>query len=214
MIVARLIWRWMPGHQVSSLGTGWVRTLSKAVHYVMYILLVAQAASGFAWRWAQGHSVGFFGVFGIPGPYGALDRGTRHELHDIHTWVGWSIVIIALGHALAALYHHYALHDRVLGRMFPPVGDRKRPSRRRADPEMVGELASIEAMRVALGIERQHRCVPRLPRGVQGGEALRLAILEVGALERIGDHVEQEPVAVDLQIFPVAAPAGALAAPW
>ena len=30
VIVARLIWRWMPGHQVSSLGTGWVRTLSKA----------------------------------------------------------------------------------------------------------------------------------------------------------------------------------------
>lgn len=121
VIVARLIWRWMPGHQVSSLGTGWVRTLSKAVHYVMYILLVAQAASGFAWRWAQGHSVGFFGLFGIPGPYGALDRATRHQLHDIHTWVGWSIVIIALGHALAALYHHYALHDRVLGRMFPPA---------------------------------------------------------------------------------------------
>jgi cytochrome b561 len=121
VIVARLIWRWMPGHQVSSLGTGWVRTLSKAVHYVMYVLLVAQAASGFAWRWAQGHSVGFFGLFGIPGPYGALDRATRHQLHDIHTWVGWSIVIIALGHALAALYHHYALHDRVLGRMFPPA---------------------------------------------------------------------------------------------
>ena len=121
VIVVRLLWRWMPGHQVSSLETGWVRTLSKAVHYVLYILLVTQAATGFAWRWAQGHPVGFFGLFGIPGPYGALDRATRHELHDIHTWVGWSIVIIALWHSLAALYHHYALHDRVLGRMFPPA---------------------------------------------------------------------------------------------
>jgi cytochrome b561 len=28
-------------------------------------------------------------------------------------------VIIAFGHAFAGLYHHYKLHDRVLGRMLP-----------------------------------------------------------------------------------------------
>jgi cytochrome b561 len=28
-------------------------------------------------------------------------------------------VIVALGHALAALYHHYVLKDRVLQRMLP-----------------------------------------------------------------------------------------------
>ena len=120
-IAARLIWRWMPGHQVSSLEIGWVRTWSKAVHYVLYLLLVAQATTGFAWRWAQGHAVAFFGIFALPGPYGALDRATRHQLHDIHTWIGWSIVIVALGHALAALYHHYMLKDRVLERMLPAV---------------------------------------------------------------------------------------------
>jgi cytochrome b561 len=119
VIVVRLIWRWLPGHQLSSLEIGWMRTLSKAVHYVLYILLVAQAATGFAWRWAQGHALGFFGLFGIPGPYGPLDRATRHQLHDIHTWIGWSIVIIAAAHALAALYHHYVLKDRVLERMLP-----------------------------------------------------------------------------------------------
>jgi cytochrome b561 len=29
------------------------------------------------------------------------------------------IVIIAFGHAMAALYHHYVLRDRVLRRMLP-----------------------------------------------------------------------------------------------
>jgi cytochrome b561 len=33
--------------------------------------------------------------------------------------VGWAIIVLALGHALAALYHHYVLKDRVLGRMLP-----------------------------------------------------------------------------------------------
>ena len=63
----------------------------------------------------------FFGLFAIPGPYGALDRPTRHLFSQFHDKVGWAIIIIALGHALAALYHHYKLHDRVLGRMFPPA---------------------------------------------------------------------------------------------
>ena len=121
VVLARIIWRLMPGHQVSSLEVGWVRIASKAVHYLLYALLVAQAALGFAWRWAQGHSVEFFGLFGIPGPYGEQARATRHLLSGLHEKVAWAIVIIALGHALAALYHHYVLKDRVLGRMLPAV---------------------------------------------------------------------------------------------
>jgi len=37
-----------------------------------------------------------------------------------------SIVILAAGHAAAALYHHYALKDRVLGRMLPLARRRER----------------------------------------------------------------------------------------
>ena len=119
LIVARLVWRWIPGHQLSPLEAGWIKIASKSVHYLLYVLLVTQAATGFAWRWAQGHAVEFFGLFGIPGPYGAVDKATRHLLHDVHGKVGWAIIILAFGHALAALYHHYVLKDRVLGRMLP-----------------------------------------------------------------------------------------------
>jgi cytochrome b561 len=121
VVAARLAWRWMPGHQVSSLEIGWVRAASRAVHYLLYALLVMQAALGFAFRWAQGHAVAFFGLFAIPGPYGALDKPTRHLLHGLHEDVAWIIVTLALGHALAALYHHYVLKDRVLERMLPAV---------------------------------------------------------------------------------------------
>lgn len=119
VIVARIVWRWLPGHQVSSTEVGWVRVVSKGVHYLLYALLVAQAALGFAFRWAQGHSVEFFGLFGIPGPYGQLEKATRHTLHGLHEKIGWAIVIIAAGHAAAALYHHYVVKDRVLKRMLP-----------------------------------------------------------------------------------------------
>ena len=119
VIVARIVWRLMPGHHVSSLEAGWVKLASKAVHYLLYAMLVAQASLGFAWRWAQGHAVSFFGLFAIAGPYGQLARGTRHTLAQFHEYIGWAIVMIAFGHALAALYHHYVLKDRVLRRMLP-----------------------------------------------------------------------------------------------
>lgn len=119
VVVLRIVWRL--GHHRSSIVTGWVKLASKAVHYLLYLLLVVQAALGFTWRWAQGHDVAFFGLFAIPGPYGALARPTRHLFAEFHEKIGWAIVIIAFGHALAALYHHYGLHDRVLGRMFPPA---------------------------------------------------------------------------------------------
>ena len=120
VIAARLIWRWIPGHQRSAIVDGWIMIASKGVHYLLYVLLVAQAGLGFAIGWSAGHPIHFFGI-AIPGPLGPLPRPVRHDLREIHSIVGWTIIIIAIGHALAALYHHYRLHDRVLGRMFPPA---------------------------------------------------------------------------------------------
>ena len=121
VIVARLVWRLMPGHQMASLEAGWVKVASRAIHYLLYGLLVIQAGLGFGFRWAQGHPLSFFGIFAIPGPFGALDKATRHTLHNLHEKVGWAIVIVAALHAMAALYHHYVLKDRVLKRMLPAV---------------------------------------------------------------------------------------------
>jgi cytochrome b561 len=120
VVVARLIWRWIPGHQRASLESGWMLIASKAVHYLLYILLVVQAGLGWIMGWSAGHPIHFFNI-PIPGPIGALSRTIRHDVREIHSTVGWAIVIVAFGHGLAALYHHYKLQDRVLGRMFPPA---------------------------------------------------------------------------------------------
>ena len=122
VILARIAWRLLPGHQISSLEVGWVRIASKVVHYLLYVLLIVQAGLGFAFRWAQGHPVSFFGSFAIPSPIGTVEKATRHTLHDLHEKGGWAIVIVAFGHALAALYHHYVIKDRVLLRMLPKHG--------------------------------------------------------------------------------------------
>ena len=118
VIVARIVWRLIPGHQVSSLEAGWQRIASKATHYVLYLLLVAEAGLGFAFRWGAGRPMEFFGV-GIPPLIGEIAKPLRRELREFHEWIGWAIIVIALLHAVSALYHHYVLRDRVLKRMLP-----------------------------------------------------------------------------------------------
>jgi len=118
VIVARIAWRFIPGHQVSSLEAGWQRIASKATHYVLYALLVAEAGLGFAFRWGAGRPMEFFGVR-IPPLIGEIAKPLRRELREFHEWIGWAIIVIALLHAAAALYHHYVLKDRVLERMLP-----------------------------------------------------------------------------------------------
>jgi cytochrome b561 len=120
VIIARLGWRQMPGHQVSSLEIGWMRATSTAAHYLLYVLLIVEVGLGVATQWVKGRPLSFFGL-GIPSPLAALARPDRQQVQEVHNWVAWTIIIVAAGHALAALYHHYALRDRVLGRMFPPA---------------------------------------------------------------------------------------------
>lgn len=121
VIVARIIWRLIPGHQVASTEIGWVRFASKGVHYILYLLLVIEVVLGFTLRWSGGEALSFFGLQ-IPSPLGHWSRASRHLVGDLHSWIAWTIVIIAFGHALAALYHHYVLRDRVLRRMLPGSG--------------------------------------------------------------------------------------------
>jgi cytochrome b561 len=118
VILARIIWRWLPGHQVTSIEAGWVRLTSKATHYVLYLLLIAEAGLGFAFRWGAGRPMAFFGS-GIPPLIGEIARPLRRQLREFHEWIGWAIIVLALLHAAAALYHHYVLRDRVLARMLP-----------------------------------------------------------------------------------------------
>jgi cytochrome b561 len=118
VIVARLVWRLIPGHQVPPSEVGLAGLASKGVHYLLYAMLVAEAVLGFILRWSGGESMSFFGLSIAP-PFAEWSRAAHHQVNELHEWNGWAIIIVAAGHAAAALYHHYVLHDRVLRRMLP-----------------------------------------------------------------------------------------------
>jgi cytochrome b561 len=118
VVLVRIAWRLIPGHQVSAAVAGWVELASKAVHYLLYGLLAGEAVLGFVLRWSGNEAMSFFGVL-IPPPFAPFSKSAHNLIGDLHYWVGWTIIIVAAGHAGAALFHHFVLRDDVLRRMLP-----------------------------------------------------------------------------------------------
>lgn len=135
VIIVRIAWRLMPGHQVRAATSGWVELASKGVHYLLYTLLAVQAVLGFVLRWAGNEAMSFFGLL-IPPPFPPFSREAHHLVAQAHNWNGWLIIILAAGHGGAALFHHFVLHDDVLWRMLPGrdarFQEREAPSPERA----------------------------------------------------------------------------------
>ncbi|MBZ9974212.1 MULTISPECIES: cytochrome b [unclassified Mesorhizobium] len=116
LILVRIVWRLTGGRQLTP-EVGLSGTLSQLMYIVLYVLLAAESMLGFVLRWAQGEEFTFFGLFTIPALM-AQNRDLAHTFEELHNYVGWAIVILAAGHAIAALVHHYVLRDKVFGRMW------------------------------------------------------------------------------------------------
>ncbi|WP_233801535.1 cytochrome b [Paraburkholderia sp. HP33-1] len=119
VLIARIGWRLIPGgHQRPATASGLAETAAKGVHYLLYALLVGEAVLGFVLRWSGDESMSFFGLL-IPAPFAPTDKATHHAIGEAHDFIGWAIIVIAAGHAAAALFHHFVLRDGVLRRMLP-----------------------------------------------------------------------------------------------
>ena len=120
LVVARLFWRLSdppPAPERSPLGA-WGEWASKAVHYVIYVLLIAIPIAGMAAQFARGHALPIFGLFEIASPW-AADRAFARDVTEVHETLANIMMILVGLHATAALAHHYILRDRTLTRMLP-----------------------------------------------------------------------------------------------
>ena len=117
-VIVRLAWRFTPGHRVRPAWAGPTEWLAVGVHWLLYALLAAEAVLGFLLRWSGDEAMSFFGLQ-IPPPFEAWSKPAHHLVGEIHEYVGWTIVVLAAGHALAGIAHHVVLKDDVLWRMIP-----------------------------------------------------------------------------------------------
>jgi cytochrome b561 len=118
IIVARLVWRITGGRRLQRPERGLARLLPQLMYVALYGLLVVQVTLGFSQVWLADRPVRFFGLFALPSPL-TPNRFLGHSFEHLHNWIAWAMIILAAGHAAAALVHHYMVRDNVMQRMLP-----------------------------------------------------------------------------------------------
>jgi len=116
ILVARLIWRAGFGRKLPPIISTLPYWVARGVHHLLYALLIGQVVLGYLFRWTQGETFSFFGLFSIPALI-APDKSSASLVGELHDFVGWTIIVLAGGHAVLALFHHYVLRDNTLRRM-------------------------------------------------------------------------------------------------
>ena len=96
----------------------WQKTVSSAVHGLLYVLLLAMPVVGYIANSAYGAPTPFFGLFTLP-KLVADNKDLATTLFALHRWVGFLVILLVVVHIGGALYHYIVRRDQVLHRMLP-----------------------------------------------------------------------------------------------
>jgi cytochrome b561 len=118
LIVLRFVWRLThPVAPESSLTRG-QRLGSEAVHWILYVLVLATTLSGWLFASFRGWSVSYFYLF--PLPMLASDNAAAGKTIDgLHQAAEWALLVFIVIHVASALAHVFIYRDRIMQRMLP-----------------------------------------------------------------------------------------------
>ena len=117
LILARLLWRLLNVIPREPDGTPAIqRTLARGMHWVLYVLMFAQPLSGIVMSQAAGFPVSSFGAFELPMLL-EKDPSLAQFFRGAHGTVWILLVLAVIGHAGAALHHHFIRKDEVMKQM-------------------------------------------------------------------------------------------------
>lgn len=128
VVVVRLLWRFAePVPRALGSQSVLERRGAVLVHGLLYLLLLGLLVSGYLIGTANGGGIPVFGLFEVPAlPIRIEDQ--EDVAGDIHAWLAWGLIVLAAGHALAALKHHFIDRDATLVRMLGGSGKTSNPS--------------------------------------------------------------------------------------
>lgn len=118
LIIARLLWRLTHPVAPESSLPPWRRITSEGVHWLLYLLVLLTAVSGWLFASAHGWKVSLF--FAAPLPM--LISGNRALVKVLNGWhqnFMWALLVVIGLHFIAALMHLLYYRDGVMIRMLP-----------------------------------------------------------------------------------------------
>lgn len=129
-VLLRIIWKLINVSPKAEPGTPMEHLAAKLGHYALYLVMVVMPLTGYI---GTGANTEFFFLFDISKfsdtwIYQALVvdglnssfEAIEPTMDFIHKEIGgkWLVWILILGHAMAAMYHHFVKRDNTLKRMF------------------------------------------------------------------------------------------------
>ncbi|WP_270729928.1 cytochrome b [Shimia sp. Alg240-R146] len=110
----RVVWRLMQGF-VAPLQHDWQVKAAHWAHVILLVGIVVMPVSGVVMSYFGGHSIGFFGLFTIPG--GPKIVVINEIAGTLHAVMGKVMIATLLLHVLGAIKHHVLDKDDTLKRM-------------------------------------------------------------------------------------------------
>ena len=98
----------------------WQALAARFGHALLYVLLFAVPLSGWLFDSASSlRPLYWWGLVKMPSLTGGPQRDLKEGAEEAHELLFWVLVLVAAGHAAAALWHHFHDRDVVLRRMLP-----------------------------------------------------------------------------------------------
>ncbi|GAD89674.1 putative cytochrome b561 [Vibrio halioticoli NBRC 102217] len=111
----RIIWKRYKGAPKLEGNTFEVKA-AKSAHHLMYLLLFVLFVSGYLISTEDGRAISVFDWFYVPA-LGKLFEGQADLAGEVHYYVAYALIGLAIIHALAALKHHFIDKDNTLRKM-------------------------------------------------------------------------------------------------
>lgn len=120
LMLLRVLWRLIsPPPAPLSSHRDWEKRTALAMQLVMYLGIFTLAISGYLISTEDSRPIEVFGWFEVPA-MGELFSHQADIAGEVHEYTAYSLITLALVHALAALKHHFLDNDatlrRILGR--------------------------------------------------------------------------------------------------
>ncbi len=116
VFVRRFKWRIQGGVKLPQATPGGMGKLALGVHHLLYLLIGLTIILGIAAVWIRGDNI--FNLFQVPA-FDPTDKQLREDVVDVHGLLANSLLILAAGHAVLAIWHQLMIKDGVLKRMWP-----------------------------------------------------------------------------------------------
>ena len=118
LIVVRLAWRLAHPIAPEDSLAPWQRLASEAVHWLLYVLVLATTLTGWLFASYRGWSVSWFYLVPLPMLSGENPAAVKF-IDGWHQAMEWTLLALIGIHAAAALVHHFHYRDRIMQRMLP-----------------------------------------------------------------------------------------------